>query len=85
MGVRRAVDLVLDTANNSDEPICTYGPLIHNPQVLNLLAEKGIPVINHIPDKGSGSVLIRAHGVPPQAKEGLKRPGSILLMPHARV
>ncbi|MGD9732883.1 MAG: 4-hydroxy-3-methylbut-2-enyl diphosphate reductase, partial [Desulfamplus sp.] len=44
MGVRRAVDMVLDAANKTSEPICTYGPLIHNPQVLNMLAEKGIPV-----------------------------------------
>lgn len=75
MGVRRAVDLVLDTANTSNEPICTYGPLIHNPQVLDLLKEKGIPVINEIPEKGSGSVLIRAHGVPPEVKSGLKKAG----------
>ena len=75
MGVRRAVDLVLDTANTTGEPICTYGPLIHNPQVLELLEEKGIPVIKEIPGKGSGSVLIRAHGVPPEVKEGLKHAG----------
>jgi len=34
MGVRRAVDMVLDASNLSSEPIYTYGPLIHNPQVL---------------------------------------------------
>jgi 4-hydroxy-3-methylbut-2-enyl diphosphate reductase len=75
MGVRRAVDLVLDTANTSKEPIVTFGPLIHNPQVLDLLKEKGIPVIDTVPEKGSGSVLIRAHGVPPDVKSGLKEAG----------
>ncbi len=75
MGVRRAVEMVLDAPSKHENPICTYGPLIHNPQVLNLLEEKGISVLNDIPDQGSGTVLIRAHGVPPRAKENLKKAG----------
>jgi len=75
MGVRRAVDMVLDAANRSCEPICTYGPLIHNPQVLQMLEEKGIPTMTHIPEKGSGIVLIRAHGVPPQEHKALEDAG----------
>jgi len=69
MGVRRAVEMALDAPNKHKNPIYTYGPLIHNPQVLDLLKEKGISVINDIPDHGSGTILIRAHGIPPQAKE----------------
>lgn len=75
MGVRRAVELVLDASNKTGEPIFTYGPLIHNPQVLSMLKEKGIPVINEIPEKGTGTVLIRAHGVPPEAVEKLHKAG----------
>ncbi|MBF0467329.1 MAG: 4-hydroxy-3-methylbut-2-enyl diphosphate reductase [Desulfamplus sp.] len=75
MGVRRAVDMVLDAANKTCDPICTYGPLIHNPQVLQMLEEKGIPTINKIPEKGEGTVLIRAHGVPPQEQKALKNAG----------
>ncbi|MBF0257742.1 MAG: 4-hydroxy-3-methylbut-2-enyl diphosphate reductase [Desulfamplus sp.] len=75
MGVRRAVDMVLDAANKTCDPICTYGPLIHNPQVLQMLEEKGIPTINHIPEKGDGTILIRAHGVPPQEQRALKDAG----------
>ncbi len=75
MGVRRAVELVLDASNNTNEPIYTYGPLIHNPQVLSMLKEKGIPVIDEIPDSGHGTVLIRAHGVPPEAVEKLQKAG----------
>ena len=40
MGVRRAVDMVLDASNLASEPIFTYGPLIHNPQVLEMLENK---------------------------------------------
>jgi (E)-4-hydroxy-3-methyl-but-2-enyl pyrophosphate reductase len=75
MGVRRAVDMVLDASNLTDEPIYTYGPLIHNPQVLQMLEEKGISKIETIPEKGQGTVLIRAHGVPPEDEKALKDAG----------
>lgn len=71
MGVRRAVDAALDAPGNHQAPIRTFGPLIHNPQVMNLLEEKGISVMTEIPLKGSGTILIRAHGVPPKTKQGL--------------
>ncbi len=79
MGVRRAVEMALDAPNKHESPIYTYGPLIHNPQVLDLLKEKGISVIHDMPDHGSGTVLIRAHGVPPQAKEKLKKAGFTII------
>lgn len=78
MGVRRAMELALAAAHADDEPLFTYGPLIHNPQVLDLLAAKGIKRLDHIPEPGSqkgGTVIIRAHGVPPEAKTGLRAAG----------
>jgi len=75
MGVRRAVDMVLDASNLSREPIYTYGSLIHNPQVLAMLEEKKIFRIDKIPEKGSGVVLIRAHGVPPEDEKALRDAG----------
>ncbi len=75
MGVKRAVELVLDAPKKHDPPIFTYGPLIHNPQVLDLLKEKGITIIDRIPESGQGVVLIRAHGVPPDEKKALKKAG----------
>ncbi len=75
MGVRRAVELALDAPGKYAEPICTYGPLIHNPQVLSLFGDKGITVLKKIPEQGSGVVIIRAHGVPPEDKLRLKDAG----------
>jgi len=72
MGVRRAVEMVLDAPDQNKNPIFTYGPLIHNPQVLHLLKSKDITVLDEIPSRGAGTVLIRAHGVPPSAKKKLK-------------
>jgi len=71
MGVRRAVEMVLDAPEEQPNPISTYGSLIHNPQVIEILKEKGISAFNKIPQQGSGTVLIRAHGVPPRTKDRL--------------
>jgi (E)-4-hydroxy-3-methyl-but-2-enyl pyrophosphate reductase len=73
MGVRRAVEMVLDAPDQHANPIFTYGPLIHNPQVLDLLKSKDIRVLEEIPAHGSGTVLIRAHGVPPSIKQKLSQ------------
>ena len=75
MGVRRAVEMVLDAPNKNENPICTFGPLIHNPQVLDLLREKEISILEHIPEQATGTVIIRAHGVPPQTKQNLEKAG----------
>ncbi|MEA3417397.1 MAG: 4-hydroxy-3-methylbut-2-enyl diphosphate reductase [Thermodesulfobacteriota bacterium] len=75
MGVRRAVEIALNAPGKHKEPIYTYGPLIHNPHVLTLLRGKGISILDHIPEHGTGTVIIRAHGVPPQTKESLEKAG----------
>ena len=75
MGVHRAVEMALDAANDGSGPIYTFGPLIHNPQVLKLLREKGIRVLDEIPESGEGTVLIRAHGVPPDKRKQLEAAG----------
>lgn len=75
MGVRRAVEMALDMHRKYQGPFFTFGPLIHNPQVLDLLKEKGISIVDEIPAQGSGTVLIRAHGVPPGIKKNLKNSG----------
>ncbi len=67
--------MVFDAPGKYKPPIYTYGPLIHNPQVLELCAEKGIKILDSIPEQGSGTVLIRAHGVPPQIKTRLEAAG----------
>ncbi|OQY01491.1 MAG: 4-hydroxy-3-methylbut-2-enyl diphosphate reductase [Desulfobacteraceae bacterium 4572_130] len=75
MGVQRAVNIALDASNNTKEPLYTFGPLIHNPQVLEMLKNKGILSLQKIPEKGKGTVLIRAHGVPLNEHELLEKVG----------
>ena len=77
-GVRRAMELALQAAHSGRRGIFTYGPLIHNPQALELLRTKGVEVLGEVPPPGSqngGTVIIRAHGVPAQEKTALKEAG----------
>ena len=76
MGVRRAVDTTLDVIQKADNNVSTFGPLIHNPQVLDLLGERGVKVLKDIPARESGTVIIRAHGVPPSQKDRLQKAGA---------
>ncbi|MBU0482236.1 MAG: 4-hydroxy-3-methylbut-2-enyl diphosphate reductase [Proteobacteria bacterium] len=75
MGVRRAVETTLDEVRR-DKKIATLGPLIHNPQVLKMLEERGVEILREIPDQREGTVIIRAHGVPPESKSRLLQSGA---------
>lgn len=75
MGVRRAVEIAVSAPIKYKNPIYTFGPLIHNPQVMQVLYEKGISVINDLPAHAEGSVMIRAHGVPPEIYNNLVKAG----------
>ncbi len=74
-GVRKALEVTLEAIKNrkQDEEICTYGPLIHNKQVLSMLEEKGVHEENHIDRCENKKVVIRAHGIPPQERHALQR------------
>jgi 4-hydroxy-3-methylbut-2-enyl diphosphate reductase IspH len=73
MGVRRAVDIVLKIAQQEkNRRIYTYGPLIHNPQTIELLKKRGIiPIgrIEEIKDQENAILIIRAHGIAPAERK----------------
>ncbi len=75
MGVRRALERVLGEAYKDPGPIFTYGPLIHNEQVMKLLETKGVQVTEDISALKHGTIIIRAHGIPPQDRKLLKGSG----------
>lgn len=65
-GVKRAVEQVYEQIEKGG-PIYTYGPIIHNEEVVNDLAGKGVQVINsekELQSLKAGTVVIRSHGVP---------------------
>ncbi len=80
MGVRRAVETAeLACIENPDKKIFTLGPLIHNNSALEALSEKGVNVLKEdasdFVSDGQSVVIVRAHGVPPQIMENLKKKG----------
>ena len=75
MGVRRAMEMVLAEAKKRKEPIYTYGPLIHNKQVMALLDSKGIEAVEDFRLLKSGILVIRAHGIPPEERKLLRASG----------
>ncbi|MDZ7642169.1 MAG: 4-hydroxy-3-methylbut-2-enyl diphosphate reductase [Desulfurivibrio sp.] len=78
MGVRRAVETTLELVEKNQGPIATFGPLIHNPQVLTMLGQKGVAVLEEVPEQSRGTVVIRAHGVPPARKQSLEASGAVV-------
>jgi 4-hydroxy-3-methylbut-2-enyl diphosphate reductase len=95
MGVRRAVEMAeaaaADAAASSrrDALVRTLGPLIHNPQVLALLRDRGVEVLGDpLPaDLSDTTVIIRAHGVSPAAEEELCQRRAALIdatCPHVK-
>jgi 4-hydroxy-3-methylbut-2-enyl diphosphate reductase len=79
IGVKRALEMVLKAINENQGKIYTYGPLIHNPQVLELLRERGISIINPGEDVPQGLIVIRAHGIPPQERQLLEQGGGRII------
>jgi len=75
MGVRRAMEITLTEANKAKGPLFTYGPLIHNSQVLDLLESKNVKAVEDINDIKEGTLIIRAHGIPPADRRALKASG----------
>ena len=65
-GVKRAVDTVYEQIEKNSGQIYTYGPIIHNEEVVKDLKAKGVEVLEEDADLNTfekGTVVIRSHGV----------------------
>jgi len=91
MGVRRAIKIACNqlaysqlACGKADSPgkVYTLGPLIHNPQALEDLHQRGIEILDEamLPENLAGSiVIIRAHGISPQTETELLELGAALV------
>lgn len=73
-GVKRALDLVNAEADKGGE-LATLGPLIHNPQVVQMLEEKGVRVVKSVEEVERGAIVMPSHGVPSEVKASAERAG----------
>ncbi len=72
-GVDYAISKLDEALDGEGRPVYTLGPIIHNPQVLEGYRKKGVRILwgdEALPE--GASVVVRAHGVPPQVKKGLQ-------------
>ncbi|MBR6462011.1 4-hydroxy-3-methylbut-2-enyl diphosphate reductase [bacterium] len=79
-GVKRAVQLANDSLEKEPgKKLCSLGPLIHNPSVIDALAKKGMSVLSSSLDENAVKelpenvkLLVRAHGVSKEQYELLR-------------
>lgn len=71
-GVNRAVEMVYKLLDEGKK-VCTLGPIIHNPQIVDELKSKGVRIINSPEQAGTDEiVVIRSHGVPEKTLQTAK-------------
>ncbi len=91
-GVRRAVDLAQQTAASTGSPVDTFGPLIHNPQVVQRLQEAGVRVAERPEDLAGNTFVVSAYGVEHGVLDAARERGmaivdatcSVVLRAHAK-
>ena len=75
-GVNRAVEMTYKLVD-SGKKVATFGPLIHNPVVIEDLEKKGVRVINSpIEASADTTVVVRTHGVGASVYRSLEATGA---------
>ncbi len=73
MGVRDAILRIVKELNDTDEEIFVYGPLIHNPQTVDILGRRGLNTIHELENIDNKLIAIRTHGVPIERLREIRR------------
>jgi 4-hydroxy-3-methylbut-2-enyl diphosphate reductase len=64
-GVKEAINKTFHAANEiKDKEIYTFGPLIHNSQVIDQLKSLGIDSTDKLDQNPNSTIIVRSHGVP---------------------
>ena len=76
-GVKRAVDVVNKQIEEGDGFLYTYGPIIHNEEVVKEFESHGVQVMdeNQMEAYAPGTVIIRSHGVTKEVEDKLNALG----------
>ena len=77
-GVKRAVNMVYEEADQPEVPIYTYGPIIHNEEVVKDLQSKGVRVVSDLDELTAlpiGKIVIRSHGISKAEYERIQNSG----------
>ena len=77
-GVREAMKIA-EKAAVSGKKTVTLGPIIHNPQVVKKLADRGVAAVKRVNEITNEAVIIRSHGIGPSCYNDNKCKNSVLL------
>jgi 4-hydroxy-3-methylbut-2-enyl diphosphate reductase len=62
-GVRRTVDRAMEVAEGARQGVVTLGPIIHNPQAVERMRQRGIGTVDSVAQVERGTtVVVRTHG-----------------------
>lgn len=62
-GVKRAVEMAAGAATDAQDAVVTWGPLIHNPQVVTRLEAGGVRVAETLEEMRGETFVVSAYGV----------------------
>jgi len=69
-GVKRAIGMA-ESELRKRGPMCSLGSIIHNKQVVDRLAVKGLKVIGSVDEMTGKTLLISSHGLSPKVKKNI--------------
>ena len=73
-GVKNAIKMAEEILAEENE-VYSLGPIIHNKDVIERLAKKGLKTVDSVAEIKSGTVLIRSHGAAPEQIAKIKEKG----------
>lgn len=80
LALKKLASLLEAAVSDAPKTIVTFGPIIHNPQVLEEYAAKGVGVVNDPADiPEAATVVIRAHGIPEPVRQAIVSRGAHLV------
>ena len=77
-GVKRAVNMVYEEVEKSNGPIYTYGPIIHNDEVVKDFERKGVKLVKELSELVNlpkGKIIVRSHGISRAEYEEIEEKG----------
>ena len=77
-GVKRAVNMVYEEVEKTNGPIYTYGPIIHNDEVVKDFERKGVKLVKELSELVNlpkGKIIVRSHGISRAEYEEIEEKG----------
>ncbi len=75
MGVKRAINIAEETAQNLDKPVTILNEIVHNEAVVDRFRKQGVGQAFSVNEVAAGTLIISAHGIAPNVIEEAKNRG----------